>query len=68
MSGTVELRVVITPDGTVSSVTVARSSSHRILDEAALEAARRLPRIPFPDGLTPREVDATLPIVFNLRR
>lgn len=68
VSGTVELRVVITPDGTVSSVTVAKSSSHRILDEAALEAARRLPRIPFPDGLTPREVDATLPIVFNLRR
>src|SRR5207245_1289683 len=38
LTGTVLLEVFIKPDGAIGSVSVASSSSHPLLDEAALEA------------------------------
>jgi TonB family protein len=67
LTGTVELEVALTRDGAVRDVRVVSSSTHPVLDEAALEAARRLPRMPFPPRLGAREVRATLPVVFELR-
>lgn len=40
IEGAVELRLLVLPDGRVGEVEVSRSSGHRILDEAAIEAAR----------------------------
>jgi TonB family protein len=67
MTGTVQVEIVIEPSGAVGSVTVVESSSYRLLDEAAVDAVRRLPPLPFPRGLTPRTIRARLPIVFDLR-
>ncbi len=67
LSGTVELEIVVQPSGAVADVAVVDSSSHRILDEAALEAVLNLPRLPFPDGLQPRSLTVRLPVVFELR-
>src|SRR5579872_6432236 len=39
-SGTVELRVTIASNGSVSDVTVGKSSGNRLLDKAAMQAAR----------------------------
>jgi protein TonB len=67
LSGTVELEIVVQPSGAIADVAVVDSSSHRILDEAALEAVLNLPRLPFPDGLQPRSLTVRLPVVFELR-
>jgi TonB family protein len=67
LSGTVHLEIEVAPSGVIARVAVIASSSHRLLDEAALEAARALPRIPFPGDLRPRALRARLPIVFELR-
>ncbi|MGH7263200.1 MAG: TonB family protein, partial [Candidatus Rokuibacteriota bacterium] len=50
-----------------ASVVVRSSSSHEVLDEAALETVRRLAPDPFPPGLPPRPLRIRLPIVFELR-
>lgn len=67
MTGTVHLEIVIEPSGAVGSVIVVESSSHSLLDEAAVDAVRRLSPLPFPRGLAPRTIRARLPIVFDLR-
>lgn len=67
LSGTVELELEVRPSGTVGAVTVVRSSSHRALDDAALEAVRGLPRMPFPPGLRPRTLRVRIPVDFELR-
>ena len=67
LSGTVEIEIVVQANGAVSDVAVVDSSSHRVLDEAAVDAARSLPRLPFPDGLRPRALRMRLPVVFELR-
>jgi periplasmic protein TonB len=67
VSGTVELEIVIHPDGAIGEVTVVASSSHPVLDEAAVDAARSLRPLPFPAGLRPRTLRARLPVVFELR-
>ena len=43
------------------------SSSHRLLDDAALEAVRAVGRVPFPPGVRPRPLKMRLPVVFVLR-
>lgn len=65
--GTVHVEIVIRTDGTVGDVSVAKSSSHPILDGAAVDAIRRLPPLPFPAGLPPRTLRARVPVVFELR-
>jgi periplasmic protein TonB len=67
LTGTVQLDVFIKPDGVIGSVSVASSSSHPLLDEAALEAMRGLPPQPFPEGLKPRALRVRLPVVFDLQ-
>ena len=56
--GTVTLDILIGPNGAIGNVSVTRSSSHPLLDEAALEAARSLAPQPFPKGLAPRPLRA----------
>jgi protein TonB len=66
-AGTVVVDAEIEPTGVVGRVTLAASSSHATLDEAALEAVRGLPRVPFPSGVQPRRLWVRLPVVFELR-
>jgi TonB family protein len=66
LKGTVLLELVIKPDGVISAV-VKVSSSHRLLDDAALETVRNLPRQPFPAGLVPKQLTVPLPVVFDLK-
>ena len=67
LSGTVEIEVEVRPSGTVGAAAVVRSSSHRVLDDAALDAVRALPRMPFPPGLPPRALRVRIPVDFELR-
>lgn len=67
LTGTVHLDVFIQPDGAIGSVTLAASSSHVALDEAALETVRGLRPMPFPEGVTPRPLHVRVPVVFELR-
>ena len=67
LTGTVQLEISIKPDGAISTVSVTSSSSHPLLDEAALEAVRSLAPQPFPKGLAPRPLRVRLPVVFDLQ-
>ena len=67
LKGTVNLEILIRADGAISAVSVAGSSSHSELDEAAVEAVRSLAPQPFPAGLKPRPLKVKLPIVFDLQ-
>jgi len=63
---TVYLEIFIKSDGAISAVSIAGSSSHPLLDEAALEAVRSLAPA-FPKGLAPRPLRVRLPVVFDLQ-
>ena len=67
LKGTVLVEILIRPDGAITGVSVMGSSSHRLLDDAALEAVRSLPPQPFPAGLLPRPLTVQLPVVFDLQ-
>jgi protein TonB len=67
MSGTVHLDISVEPTGRIADVLVVRSSSHDVLDAAALDAVRTLRQVPFPPGVRPRAVRVRLPVVFELR-
>ena len=67
VSGTVHLEVTLDATGRVSDVRLQQSSSHTVLDDAALQAARRLPRMPFPSDVRPRPLRVLMPVVFELR-
>jgi protein TonB len=67
LTGTVQVEVEIQPTGAIGQVRLAASSSHRVLDEAALEAVRGVDRVPFPPALRPRPLRVRLPVVFDLR-
>lgn len=67
LTGTVHMEIVILSNGAIGQVSVLQSSSHRTLDEAAVEAVRSLPPLPFPDELPPRTLRVRLPVVFDLR-
>ena len=67
LSGTVDLEIALESTGRVSKVSLVRSSSHAILDDAALTAARKLSRVPFPPDVKPRALRVRLPVVFELR-
>lgn len=65
-SGTVQLRVLVDVHGRPVEVTVARSSGHRRLDEAALRAVRDARFRPYIEDGIPREaVIPDLEIVFR---
>jgi protein TonB len=67
LAGTVYLEIFIKSDGAIGDVAVTSSSSHPLLDEAALEAVRSLSPQPFPKGLKPRPLRVRLPVVFDLQ-
>jgi protein TonB len=67
LAGTVELDVLIDAAGRVRDAAVASSSSHAMLDEAALDTVRGMEPLPFPAGLPPRPLSVKLPLVFELR-
>lgn len=66
-SGTVHLEIALEPSGLISEVRLVRSSSHGVLDDAALDAVRSLRRVPFPPDVRPRALRVRLPVVFELR-
>jgi len=67
LSGTVQLELEIQPTGVISRVEVVASSTHRVLDEAALDTVRGVGRVPFPPNVRPRSLRVRLPVVFDLR-
>jgi periplasmic protein TonB len=67
LTGTVIVDVEIDASGKVGRVTVVDSSSHAMLDEAALDALRAVSRVPFPPGVPPRRLRVRLPVVFEIR-
>jgi protein TonB len=67
IGGTVELHVWLEHTGRVRDVKIARSSSHEMLDDAAVQTIRRLGPVPFPDSLPRRPLLIRLPLVFELR-
>lgn len=67
LRGSVELDVRLDPTGRVRDVKVARSSSHGLLDDAAIETVRHLEPLPFPESLPRRALLIRLPLVFDLR-
>jgi protein TonB len=67
LTGTVQVEIEVQPTGAITHVALASSSSHRVLDEAALEAVRAVERVPFPSHVRPRPLRVRLPVVFDLR-
>jgi protein TonB len=67
LGGTVELHVWLEATGRVRDVQVARSSSHGVLDDAAVETIRRLGPVPFPESLPRRPLLIRIPLVYELR-
>ena len=62
LEGEVRLLLTLAPDGTVTDATVAASSGHALLDQAAVRAAHAMGRLV---GADRREV--LLPVMFRLR-
>ena len=67
VTGTVQLEIAIDPAGAIADVSVIGSSSHEVLDRAAVDAARSLARQPFPSDVRPRPLKVRLPVVFELQ-
>ena len=67
VTGKVEVEVVLEPTGRVRDAAVVASSSHSMLDDAALDAVRSLSPVPLPENLPRRPLRVRLPIVFDLR-
>jgi len=67
LSGTVTLELTIRPTGAIDDVRVVESSSHSVLDTAAVDAVRALPAQPMPPELEARPLRVRLPVVFRLR-
>ena len=57
---------VVVRGGAIGAADVVQSSSHAILDEAALETVRGLPPMPFPPEVPPRRLRVRLPVIFTL--
>ena len=67
LAGRVEVELLLDPSGRVRDLAVVSSSSHMLLDEAAVEAVRSLSPIPLPEHLPRRPLRVRLPVVFQLR-
>lgn len=67
LTGAVTLELTILPSGVIRDVSVVESSSHAILDEAALDTVRALRAQPFPRNVPPRTLRVRLPVVFQLQ-
>jgi protein TonB len=67
VAGTVSVRIVLAADGTVRQVELTASSGSRLLDEAALEAARASTFAPATRNQAPVESEAVANYRFELR-
>jgi protein TonB len=67
VTGTVHLEIAVDPNGAIGAVSVITSSSHDILDRAAVDAARSVRRVPFPGDVRPPALRVRLPVVFKLQ-
>jgi TonB family protein len=67
ISGRVELEVLLEPSGHVGAVRVVSSSSHDVLDDAALAAVRGIAAEPLPEHLPRRPLRVRLPLAFELQ-
>lgn len=65
--GRVVLRVEVLANGSAGAVSIAKSSGHEILDEAALEAVRRWKFVPAKRDGTAVNSSVNVPINFNLK-
>jgi protein TonB len=67
-AGTVEVRLVIAPDGTVRDTLVKASSGYRILDDQALDMVKKAkPLTVIPPVLRGREFSVDIPVIFDLQ-
>jgi len=67
LAGRVEIELLLEPSGRLRDVAVVASSSHALLDEAAVEAVRALEPQPLPEHLPHRPLRVRLPVIFQLR-
>ena len=67
LAGTVSVEILILANGTIGDVTLLESSTHAVLDDAALETIRALPRVPLPPGVPARPLRVRVPVVFQMR-
>ncbi len=67
LAGRVEIELLLEPSGRVRDLAVVSSSSHMLLDEAAVEAVRSLVPQPLPEHLPHRPLRVRLPVIFQLR-
>ncbi|WP_257388866.1 energy transducer TonB [Tahibacter caeni] len=68
LQGTVEVIVVLMPDGRLVDQRIAQSSGHAILDKAALDLLRRASPVPASAFFTgeARQLELRLPIIYRL--
>lgn len=68
LQGTVEIVVVLMPDGRLVNQRIAQSSGHAVLDKAAMELLRRASPLPSSAFFTgeARQLELRLPIVYRL--
>jgi protein TonB len=67
ISGTVNVEILIYPNGTFGDVLLLDSSTHEVLDTAALDTIRALPRMPLPPDVPARPLRIRIPVVFQMR-
>ena len=66
--GTVLVRVTVEANGRASKVDVSRSSGHKVLDDAAIQAIRRWAFRPARDGNIPIRSVVVIPLKFSLSK
>lgn len=64
--GTVQLRVLVQPDGRPGTITLEKSSGKKVLDDAALVAVQKWKFVPAKRGDQPVEGWVSFPIEFSL--
>jgi protein TonB len=67
LTGTVELEVVVEPAGSIRSVRVLSSSSHQMLDDAAVASLESMTPLPLPPELPARPLQIRVPLRFDLK-
>jgi protein TonB len=67
LAGTVSVEILILANGAVGDVTLLESSTHAVLDDAALATIRALPRVPLPPELPARPLRVRVPVVFQMQ-
>lgn len=66
--GIVTVRFTVARDGSVSGVSIRKTSGHELLDQATLDLMQRVAPLPrFPRSMTKDSVTISLPIEYSLR-